>query len=870
YLANYCELQGDFQGARRWAARQLEIDAWREEAHRQIMRVLAAQGDRSGALVQYENCRRILARDLGIEPSAETRTLYDQIKRGEPMAQNAQPVRPGPALTPLPVPGTPFIGRERELDEIEQQLSDPACRLLTLVGPGGAGKTRLALQSAVNLKDKYANGAAFVPLAQIDSVDLIPAAIANGVGLAFSGSQDPKVQVLNFLRTRELLLILDNVEHLQEGAEFFRELLDQARDVQVILTSREPLNLLGEWVFEVGGLDLPAADAETDLEQWSAVALFLQRAQRAHVGAILGAEQQQTVARICRLVGGMPLAIELAAGWVRTLAPEEIEQEIERNVDFLTGTMRDLPERHRSMRAVFDHSWRLLGPEEQSVLARLSIFRGGFQRDAAEAVARASLPLLSTLINKSFLRRLPSGRYDLHELVRQYAAERLRENSEEEAAARDRHSEYYVTFAANLENELKGPGQLEALAEMTREMENIRNAWRHAVMQRRIEWIRMPIRAFWSIDEMRGWFQEGQALFGWAGDELQPVSDSPGSNGRDWQVLLSQIRSKQGWFAVRLGKREVARQLLEASTATLRSLGAKIELVHSLHHLGVLQWQAGDLEGARASFLEELAVATEIQDPWEIALANGNLGIATQSLGEKREALERFETALNDYRRIGDQRMVAVGLFYLGGIQGELGMYGPAQESLRGSIERGTVVGEPWLLGMALSALADVLVQSKGDLREAVGLYRKSLMLFEQVGERWSTIVTLNQLGAALFASHRDDEAGEVFRRALALATQTQLMPGILNALAGMAEWHLKKGRCETALLILTKVLDEPSLVEPSRERAQRTRSEAVQGMRQDEITGALHRAKDMSLEALAKELDRDIAVPLNPTILGR
>ncbi|MGE5141579.1 MAG: BTAD domain-containing putative transcriptional regulator, partial [Rudaea sp.] len=572
YLGNYYELNQEYEGARRCGLRQLEIDPWREEAHRQVMRVLWAKGDRSGALAQFESCRRVLGKDLGIEPSTETVRLYEQIKRGEMEVDKSKaPAAASQSPQELPMQATPFVGREKELRELSRLLMDPECRLLTLVGPGGIGKTRLALQAAADMKDQFQDGAAFVALAGTDSPGSIAPSIADAIGLVFSGPLDLKIQLLSYLRPKAMLLLLDNVEQLLDGVPLFGEILEQAPRTRLLVTSREQLNLLGEWLFEVEGLDLPGDEQDESLEQSSAVALFIQRARRARQGLTLDEDDKQAVARISRLVGGMPLALELAAAWVRILSPGEIAQEIEGGIDFLAASVRDLPERHRSMRAVFDHSWRLLNAGERAALARLSVFRGGFEREAAEAIAGANLPLLSALLAKSLLHRLPGGhaaaphsvRYDLHELVRQYAADRLHENPEEEAAARNRHSDYYINSAARLEQHLKGPRQLDALAEMTAEMENIRLGWRHAVTHCRVDCVGKPIRAFWSFFEMRAWYQEAQTLFAWAAGELQRTCAAPVQPETSYQVALAQIQAKQGWFAVRLGKPDEARQLLE-------------------------------------------------------------------------------------------------------------------------------------------------------------------------------------------------------------------------------------------------------------------------------------------------------------------
>ncbi len=319
-LANEYEHRADFSTARRYARRQLELDPWREEAHRQVMRLLALEGQRSAALAQYEHCRRVLAEELGVEPSPQTRDLYEQIRSGTLKPRVERPTQvPAAPLHNLPVSLTPFIGREQELAELGRLMAEPACRCLTLVGPGGIGKTRLALQAADQQRHEFAQGIAFIPLASVDSVEAVIPAIAGAINLAFYGPIDPKVQLLNYLREKQLLLVVDNVEHLLvEGAhpdtiaELLIEILQGAAAIKLLVTSREALNLQGEWFFEVQGLAFPGTEQADGFDEYSAVALFVQRARRARPGFELNAEDKAEVVRLCRLVEGMPLAIELA------------------------------------------------------------------------------------------------------------------------------------------------------------------------------------------------------------------------------------------------------------------------------------------------------------------------------------------------------------------------------------------------------------------------------------------------------------------------------------------------------------------------------------------------------------------------------
>ncbi len=468
-LADRLLNQGEYVETIAVLRRLLALEPWREVSHRQLMLALARTGDYTGALAQYALCRRVLVEELGVEPMPETSALDTRIRiaRALPIRHNLPPPRPL------------LVGRETELKTLTRLLADPARRMVTLVGPGGIGKTRLALSAARQQVHSFLHGVWFVPLASLTAPEHLPATIGSALQFAFTGKDSPKVQLLRYLHNQELLLVLDNFEHLLDGVEFVAELLQAVPQLKLLVTSRERLNLQEEWVFAVTGLAYPMDETVAAWEEYSAVRLFSERAQRVHAPFRLREAEKSALVRICQLVEGMPLGVEMAATWVGRFTCSEIATEIERSLGFLTTSLRNIPERHRSMRAVFDHSWELLSSEEQRVLRQLAVLRGEFSREAAEQIALAARATLHALVDKSLLRwnALPDGtqRYEFHELIRQYAYERLVEYRENEVVEA-RHLCFFLQLAERSEPQLGGSEQALWLARLEREHDNLRAA----------------------------------------------------------------------------------------------------------------------------------------------------------------------------------------------------------------------------------------------------------------------------------------------------------------------------------------------------------------------------------------------------------
>ncbi len=474
----------------------------------------------------------------------------------------------GTAVSPqlnLPAESTPFVGRKDELAEIMRQLGET--RLLTLTGPGGIGKTRLALRTAAETSDEFDHGCFFVSLAPINSVEHIIQTIAEAVKFPLATYEDPQHQLLRYLRNKQLLLVMDNFEHLLDGADIISEILQSAPAVKILATTRERLNLQSEIVIVVGGMDYPGQLELEDPLNYDAVSLFLQSAHKVRPGYDPSSAELTIIVKICQIVEGMPLAIELAAAWLNILKMDEIEEELKAGLDILTSEVRDAPERHRSIHAVFDHSWSLLDQTEREIFMHLSVFRGGFSREAAQQVAGASLQQLAGLVNKSFLSYDPdTGRLGAHELLRQYTEEQLEKIPDACASAQESHAAYYAEFMAQRWESLKCDRQMQALAEIEADIENVRAAWRYYLDQRNASQLLMFIHSFREVHWIRGWNHAGMDLF------AEAVSALQGQKDEESVTLYASALAYQGYFMAWLGLSDQGYKLAQESIEILEQL----------------------------------------------------------------------------------------------------------------------------------------------------------------------------------------------------------------------------------------------------------------------------------------------------------
>ncbi len=735
---------GNYAAAQRYTRQLLAMEPWHERAHRQLMQALALDGQRGAALVQFDNCRRVLERELGAEPEAETTALWASIRDG---------TFEGPVGVEVPMPLTPFVGRTTELAHISAMLADPACRLVILVGPGGIGKTRLALAAAARQKGLFRDEICFVQTPAASTPEGLDLALAEALHLTVGGLDSaPKARLLGYLRSKELLLVLDDLQPQPALAAWIVDLLQRAPGVRILATARQRLNVRGECVLHLVGLEFPTTAADPCIHEpettrcCDAISLFVQNVQRLQPGFTLTDADLLHIMHICQMVEGMPLAIELAASWIPTLSCAEIAQEIPRDLGFLATTMQDMPERHRSLRAVFAQSWELLSSSEQAALGRLSVLQRGFDRASANAVAGAGLPLLASLTDKALLRRdrCPPGPlrasssaadqgndagacYSLHELVRQYAAERLAGQPGEPAATQERHSRHFLAFLAKRQAALMGAGQPEALAQIAQQSENWRAAWYWAVEHESWPELQSALPSLFLFCYMRSWFYEGETAIRFLGDTLANRGDA------STEALFGQALAGQAWFAFLIGQAEQAQTLLNRSLALLRAANARTALAFALTYRGAMALHQGDILSARTACAESLAIYEAVEDHYGIAVTCNILGRAAHQMGDYDEAQRQCQRNLEIARRLGNQWSMAFSLELLGRIALARADALTANEILAECLAIRRAMDDRRGVGLTLNLLGDAHLAC-GAHTEAECCYREALGIFQILG----------------------------------------------------------------------------------------------------------------------------------------
>lgn len=708
------------------------------------------------------------------------------------------------ALPPnnLPAQTTRFIGRTTEVADLTALVADPAQRLVTVLAPGGMGKTRLALAVAERQLDAFRDGVFYVPLAALTHAEHIVSAIAEHTGYDFqSDSRAPRQQILDFLRDQQLLLLLDNYEHLLADAALVTAMLEAAPKVTALVTSRERLQLRGETVYSLGGMTVPPNDPHVDVRRYDAVRMFVETAQRISPDFIVSEDNLLGIVNICRLVDGMPLGIELAAGWADVLPIEEIANEIAQNLDFLQTAMRDIPDRMRSTRAVFEAAWGRLTPVEQDAFMKLAVFRGGCSRQAVQAITGADLQTINALTNKALLRLNSQERYETHELLRQYAEEQLILSGQSDKV-RSAHSAYYGAAMQEREPMFKGSGQVQALDDIEIDFENVRTGWEYAVKQGDYAILDQYAVCLARFSEMRSRLQEGEALFTMAIERLRAL---PGASHK---AVLGRMLNRLGMVLLRFGSSRIEQAITltkEAMTiaqaredpadiiacldglilmcarsnapasqlanmarervALCREHGTREMLANALSTMSIFTRGFEQANEGQTMVREGLAIYREIDNRYGIAIATANLGSYAMQLGACQEALDYYEESLTVCMEDGHLARAARRMGWLASIHLLMGNLTSSQSYLKQSSALARECNDPWARAVVMTqrGLQTCLVEED---------YTRGLQLVEE--------------SIALGTSYQSDACDDTWTLALACC--------------GLEDWPATKQHCLTGL----------------------------------------------------------------------
>ncbi|HET9908885.1 MAG TPA: NB-ARC domain-containing protein [Anaerolineales bacterium] len=715
---------------------------------------------------------------------------------------------------------TPLIGRDSELVEIARILTNPACRLLTILGPGGVGKTRLVLEFAAGQMDSYNDGVAFVPLASVSLLDQVVSAIGDALDLSFVGQADPTKYLLHYLRNRHMLLVLDNFEHLIESALLVQSILQHAPHITILVTSRTRLQLKAEWLFEVEGLSYPhsvepgSSQALTNLSNYGAVQLFAQRVAQVQPSLSITESTLNTIVHICQHVAGIPLALELVAAGVRTHSIDEIEQEIQVNLDTLSTTLQDVPSRHRSMRAVFEHSWNLLSAEERAAFSRLAIFRGGCTAEAAMQVTEASNSTLLALVDKSLLSQSSnrlgltsdaSPRFTFLEPIREYALEKLMERGEKDLLQRS-HMSYYMTLIESISQGWDTPLSETAIEQLQREYDNLRAALQAAHSLGDVEVglrLAVSLGRFW---RSRGHISEGR---GWLEELLSPVANKLGPSTKNIQL---QAIEQAAWLATDQHDFKRAEQLFKQAQSLRRELDLPEDDTYLIVNLALQARSVGEYRRATA-LLEDAVVRHRAlrqrggKGSADIGLSLYTLALVLREQGNFARASVLFEEGIDFFRKSGELEGVAQGILGLSDVARDNGDVPRLREYCEKSHPIFVEFGTQWAIGYTLHnlALADYM---EGNFSQAIVLIDASMALFRAIQNDAALAEILIARGRILHAQGELVTASEVLTEALQLAWE--MGPGLMlaAALEGLAGVTLDLGKTNRAVRMIRAASD--------------------------------------------------------------
>lgn len=775
------------------SARLLEDDPLDESAMRAHLELLARDGQAAQARQAYREFTARLSKDLGLSPGAQLQAVHDSLSQ----SGIAAPAVPAPA-------DDGFIGRSVELKQIASLLAQPDCRLLTIVGTGGVGKTRVARRVVAELAPGHRDGAAFVPLETANDANDIASSIARELGIERTTRRDPAEQLVETLRDRRMLIALDNFEHLSIQAPLLERLLREAPGVKLVVTSRVRLGMSSEQLLPLDGLPCPDPEDADRFETFDAARLFIKAARRVEPGLVPDVEAEAIV-EICRRVEGLPLALELAAAWTRVMSCEAIAEHLRDGAQLLEEADPARPPRHASMGVVFEQSWKLLTPVERDALARVSVFLGGFSVEAARSVAGTSLPVLGALVDKSLLRK-EGARLQMHPLVHHLATQRLAENSAHDATRRA-HALYFHEVMARLHRGIED-GNREALQPMELEWQNCRAAWRWSLTNDMRDAVVRGMPSLLHFCDHRFRIAEALLLLHEALD-TPPVRADP-----SLQSLIFAAVAHMEYRQDRYPESEVHAKRALANAGSFDDHATRLQCFKVL---GSACLRMGRLEEARDWFRQALKQAPASVDPNNAASMLDNLALVEKQLGRYAQSLKMSQKSLMQHRVLGDVAGEALCLNNLADLYLVMGKNASARDYLEESLELCERHGLDNTRGFVLANLSEIALKA-GDVERADSYACRAQEMVEASGYRGLGAWLKIHLAQVALARNDLAAARERLAEGMQLAIATRRPGHQFLALACFAKILAAQQDSATARAVLAFSLAHPSLPAPERD----------------------------------------------------
>ncbi len=871
-LADYHERREEYHPAYLATEKLSALAPWDEAAHLQAIRLLALQGQWNQAQARYQTMCNIFTRQMALEPSPEATDLLDQVRKCSVNNSVFSPRYPKPVHN-IQLPPDPFFGRQLELENLAEMIANPENQLITLLGVGGTGKSRLALQVAYVQIGLFSDGVWFVPIKELGVIQ----SITDTLSIDLSSESQPLEILTRYLRDKNLLLVLDSFEHVQNEVEIISKLVEAGPNIVVLVTSRQRLNLRHELVFLVEGLENPPLIIQTaaEPEKYSASALFLARMRRLRNGLSLNDDDFHALATICRLLNGLPLGLELAAAATWSNSLTEIAQAIQNNLDFLENRCSDVPTRHRSMRAAFDYSWKLLTAEQKLIFKHLSVFEGSFQRSAAETIINCNMRDITDLLDRSLLHQTQNGRFEIPEPILPYISEHLDQSGTEKHHFLRQHANYYTElFESHIDN-LNGKDILPALKSLVPELGNARQAWFWAVENRDLNILSRLLSPLHQLLHTRSASHESIDLL------IRSLVLTPPFKDEDH--FLARVKIRIGMDFLRIGQLKKAEEELISGLAILEQLDESDDLILGLDTLATLfqkqgqqvqakqlalralqlseeygntlgkknalflladiEFRLGNLKAAESMMQNCLILARQTENPMALLAPLNSLGDYACYEEDYKVALNNFEECLQISRELGSGYHEAIQLNNLGTVHHMLANYDRAVHCYETSLATCRIIGDLEGEAISINNLGEIMVV-KEEYARAIKYYERSLVIAQQIKNPRAIALSFNNLGETYRNLQNHAIAWQYFSNGLKTAWKSQIISQVLESLTGLGILLITNGDEKLGCETLSMVIQHPS-TEPD------DRLRASSGLQSHEFTVS----SSVTLEYLIQEL---------------